>query len=92
MLQDPEVSCLQHWEAFKDYLRGLLIAEINKVKKSSSALKEEVESRVQVLEQQYKTVHSDSTKEVWQAAQSAYEHLLASSAEKKRFFTKQAFF
>lgn len=69
------------------YLRRLLFAE---VKKHSEGLRAELESRV--LELQYVQDPTDSARETWQSAQSAYEHLLASSAEKKRFFLKTAFF
>lgn len=47
---------------------------------------------VHLLEQQYIADPSDSAREAWQSTQSAYEHLLSSSAENKRFFSKQAFF
>ena len=81
-----------HWDAFKAYLRGLLIREVNGVKKASTALLIEVESRVQDMERAYIADPSDLTRETWQAAQTAYQQLLSSSAEKKRFFAKQAFF
>lgn len=65
--------------------------DLNKVKRASSALKIEVESGVRALEQDILDP-SDSAREVWQAAQSTYEHVLSSSAKKKSFFAKQAFF
>lgn len=89
--RDQDDSTVLQWDAFKAYLRGLLIGEMNQVKHPSSALKMEVEARVQEMEQTYIANPSDSTREAWQAAQSAYQQLLSSTA-KKRFFTKQAFF
>lgn len=74
----------------KAYLKGLLIAEITKVKRESSSLKDEVESQVHTLEQQYIVDPLDSAKEAWQSAQFAYEHLI--SAEKRSFFSMLAFF
>lgn len=44
--EDPDNSIMQQWDAFKAYLRGLLIIEMNKVKHAFSALKAEVKSRV----------------------------------------------
>lgn len=61
-------------------MRGLLITEMNKVKHASFAL--QAKSRVQEMEQLYITNPSDLAREAWQAAQSAYQHLL-SSAEKR---------
>lgn len=37
--QDHNNSIVQQWDAFKAYLRGLVVAELNKVKHTSSALK-----------------------------------------------------
>ena len=68
-----------------------MVTEINKVKKASSAFLLELEGRVEALEGQFVLDPSDSAREEWQAAQSAYERVLSSGAEKKRFFSKQAF-
>lgn len=48
--------------------------------------------QVHSLEVKYVQDRTDSARGAWQVAQSAYEHLLASSVEKKRFFSKTAFF
>lgn len=68
-----------------------MIAEMNRVKQAPSALTIEVQSRVWALEQQYIVDRSDSAKEAWQAAQSAYKRVISSLAEKVLFFAKQAF-
>lgn len=75
--QDPNNSNLQHWDAFKAYLRDLLVTEMNRVKHASSALKTEVESQVQAMEQLCITNPFDSAREAWQAAQSAFALLLS---------------
>lgn len=62
--RDSAASSLSQWDAFKGYLRGLLIAEITQVKRHSSGMREELESQVQVLEEQYVQDPFDSARVV----------------------------
>lgn len=87
-LQSP----MEQWDAFKAYMRGLLISEIGKVKKNSSEHKEELERQVGALEESYVRTPTDSAREAWQSAKSAYERLLSSTAEKKLYFSRLAFY
>lgn len=64
--QDQDASRIEQWDAFKAYLQGILIREMNKVKHESSTLRMEVETRVQAMEQEYVASPSDLTKEAWQ--------------------------
>ena len=90
--QDPQGSCVQQWEAFKLFLKRVLVTEINKVKKASSAFLLELEGRVEALEGQFVLDPSDSAREDWQAPQSAYQHLLSSSDEKEEVCCKAGIF
>lgn len=74
------------WKAFNAHLRGLLIKEIVKVKRNSSGLREELVKQVHVLEERYVQDPNDSAGEAWQSAQSAYERLLSTTAEKAVLF------
>lgn len=90
--QHDSESVFNEWEAFKTYLRRILSTEVNKVKKHSEALREALELQVHSLKVKYVQDPTESAKGAWQSAQSVYEHLLASSVEKRRFFSKTAFF
>lgn len=86
------IDTIQTWEAFKAYLRGIFIAEIAMVKRNSSVLLEQVGDQVRQLELAYVTDPTESAREAWISAQDSLDRLRSSAAERKRFFSKQAFY
>lgn len=66
-------------------LRGLLISEVNAIKKNTSAQREQVTQPVRCLEAEYIAISGEGA---WIAAQDAVNRLDASKADRKRFFHK----
>lgn len=73
---------LQKWETFKAYPIGVFIAEIQMVKRNSSALFEQVGDQVRQLELSYviDPSDSDSAGESWMSAQDSLDCLRSSAA------------
>lgn len=80
------------WETFKAYLRGVLIREINTFKQKSSAQSEGVEQLVHDLEAQFVADPRKERRDAWLSAQDALNRLMSSTVERKRFFSKLAFY
>lgn len=85
------LSVLTEWETFKTHLKKILSNEVTKIKRHSEALRETLESHANSLKAKYVQDPTDSAREAWQSAQSAYEHLLASSWTKRGFCLKLLF-
>lgn len=80
------------WDTIKACLRGTFMAEIEAVKHNSSALLERVEDQVRQLDLSYVTDPSDSVREAWIPGQDSLDRLSSSAAERKHYFSKQAFY
>lgn len=79
------------WEAFKAFLKGIFIAEVDAIKHNTRAQSERAAWLVCSLEAEFISDSSDAKREAWMAAQAAVDRLATSTADRKRFFNKLAF-
>ena len=80
------------WDALKACLRGTFIEEIAAIKHNSSDLLDRVEDQVRQLELAYVLDPSEPAREAWTSGQDSLDRLRSSVAERKRFFTQQAYY
>lgn len=80
------------WDAFKAFLRGIFIAEVNAIKRGTAEQRDQVAQMVKRLEAEYIANSGEGSREAWLAAQDALTRIDASRADKKRFFSKMAFY
>lgn len=73
------------WDAFKAFLRGILITEVTGIKSKTNELKEQAEQILSQLETRFIDDPSDSNREGWLAAQEAVDHFTSSAADRKIF-------
>lgn len=91
-LHEADDQWLVNWEAFKAVLRGLFITEIQAVKRKTHAQREGIENMAKELESKFITDPTQSNKEAWLSAQDALYKITTSTAERKRFFHKAAYY
>lgn len=73
-------------------LRGILIREIQAIKRNTNAQRGDVERLADDSEKAFVESPTDSMREAWLATQAALNHMTASAAENKRFFNRSAFY
>lgn len=80
------------WEAFKAFLRGLFMTEVNAIKHNTQVQREQAVQLVRRLEAEFIANSSDATREAWIGTEAAVDHLATSSADQKCFFSRLAFY
>lgn len=80
------------WDAFKAFLRGVFLAEINTIKQQTRARSEQTVQLVSHLEAEFIANPWDATREACIAAEVAVDWLAESMADRKCFFVKLAFY
>lgn len=68
------------------------VQKITNVKQNSSTLLEQVGDQVRQLELSFVTDPTNSAREAWMLTQDSLDRLKSSTAERKTFFTKLAFY
>lgn len=86
------VSAAVIWDSLKAFLRGYLIWEITGIKNHSREWEDRVRNEMQSREQALITDPSQSNHEAWTEAQSLYNSVIMSAAEKRRYFLQQSYF
>lgn len=80
------------WDAFKAFLRGIFVAEVNTIKKNTNAQRDQAAQLVRKLEAEYIADSTEVTMEAWMAAQDAVNRIDMCTADRKLFFNKLAFY
>lgn len=80
------------WDAFKAFLRGILITEVTGIKTKTIVQKEQSAQLVCRLQAKFIASPSDPNRETWMTAQEAVDRINCSAAERKHFFNKLAFY
>lgn len=80
------------WNSLKAFLRGCLIREITGIKNHSREWENRVQDEMRTREQALVADPSQSNHDSWTEAQSLYNSVLLSAAEKRRYFLQQGCF
>lgn len=80
------------WDAFKAFLHGVFISQIENIKRATNSHKKQAAQLVSRLEAEFIAGPADSTRETWTSAQEALDHINTSTVDRKSFFYKLAFY
>lgn len=85
-------SAAVKWDSLKVFLRGCLIREITGIKRRLGEWEDSIRGELQRREQVMVTDPTQSNHEAWIEAQSLYNSIIMSAAEKRKYFLQQGYF